>query len=60
MLELVVEPSSDRVVLGEPVTLTWTLTNRATAAVPAPDELAVESLVARVSVTDPSGRITFM
>ncbi len=60
LLELVVTPSSDRVALGEPVTLTWTLTNRATTAVPAPDELAVESLVARVSVTDPSGRITFM
>jgi hypothetical protein len=60
MLELALTLSSDRVVLGEPVTLTWTLTNRATAAVPAPEELAVESLVARVSVTDPSGRITFM
>ncbi len=60
MLELVVTPSSDRVALGEPVTLTWTLTNRASAAVLAPDELAVESLVARVSVTDLSGKITFM
>jgi len=60
MLELSVTPSSDRVALGEPLTLSWTLTNRGTAAVLAPDELAVESLVARVSVTDPSGRITFM
>jgi hypothetical protein len=60
MLELVVTSSSGRVALGEPVTLTWTLTNRAPVAVLAPDELAVESLVARVSVTDPSGGITFM
>jgi hypothetical protein len=60
MLELVVSSSSDRVALGEPATLTWTLTNQGSAAVPAPDELAVESLVARVSVTDPSGEITFM
>jgi hypothetical protein len=60
LLELVVTPSSDRVALGEPVDLTWTLTNRAPAAILAPDELALESLVARVSVTDPGGKITFM
>lgn len=60
MLDLAVTPSSDRVALGEPITLTWTLTNQAATTVPVPDELAVESLVARVSVTDPIGRITFM
>src|SRR5690348_2456402 len=41
MLELVVTSSSGRVALGEPVTLTWTLTNRAPVAVLVPDELAV-------------------
>jgi hypothetical protein len=60
MLDLSVTPSSDRVALGEPITLAWTLTNRGQAAVPAPAELDVESLVARVAVTDPTGRITFM
>jgi hypothetical protein len=60
LLELSVELSSDRVALGEPTTLSWTLTNHGPNAVPAPAELAVESLVARVSVTDPTGRITFM
>jgi hypothetical protein len=60
MLELSVESPSDRVALGEPITLTWTLTNRGSAAVLAPAELDIESLVARVSVTDPTGKITFM
>jgi hypothetical protein len=60
LLELSVAPSSDRVTLGEPVTLSWTLTNRGHTAVPTPAELAVDSLVARVSVTDPTGRVTAM
>jgi hypothetical protein len=60
LLELSVAPSSDRVTLGEPVTLSWTLTNQGQTVVSAPAELAVESLVARVSVTDPTGRVTFM
>jgi len=60
MLDLSLTASSDRVALGEPITLTWTLTNQAATSVPVPDELAVESLVARVSVTDPTGRVTFM
>jgi hypothetical protein len=60
VLELSVEPSSDRVALGEPIKLSWALTNRGRTAVLAPAELEVESQVARVSVTDPTGRITFM
>ena len=60
MLELSVASSADRVALGEPITLSWTLTNRGPAAVPAPAELDVESLIARVSVTDATGKITFM
>jgi hypothetical protein len=60
MLDLTVTPSSDRAALGEPISLDWTLTNRGQAAVMAPAEVDVESLVARVAVTDPTGRITFM
>jgi hypothetical protein len=60
MLELSVEPSSDRVALGAPVTLSWTLTNQGQTAVPAPAELEVESLVARVSITGPTGEIVFL
>jgi hypothetical protein len=59
-LELTVQLSTDRVTLGEPATLSWTLTNHGPTAVAAPTELAAESLAARVSVTDPTGRITFM
>jgi hypothetical protein len=60
MLDLSVTPSSDRVALGEPITLNWTLTNGGQTAVMAPAELDVESLVARVAVTNPTGKITFM
>jgi hypothetical protein len=59
-LDLSVEPSSERVTLGEPITLSWTLTNRGQTAISAPAELAVESLTARVSVTDPTGGVTSM
>jgi len=59
-LELSVELASDRVTLGEPTTLSWTLTNRGRNAVSAPAELTVESSLARVSITDPRGMIRFM
>jgi hypothetical protein len=59
-LELTVTPSSTRVALGEPITLTWELKNTGSAPIPAPKTLDVESLVMRVSVTDPTGEITFM
>ncbi len=59
-LQLSVKPSSDRVALGEPITLSWELTNTAGAAVPVPATLDVESLYLRVNVTDPIGHITFM
>ena len=52
--------SSDRVSLGEPIDLTFELTNHGEVPLPAPDRLDVESLTARVSVTDPSGILTFM
>jgi hypothetical protein len=60
LLELTVEPSSDRIALGEPITLTWTLTNRASVTVPVPAELTLASMVVTVSVTDPCGEITPM
>lgn len=53
-------PSSDRVRLGEPITLQWVLTNDSDGPVPVPDRLDAETLIARVNVTDPNGRITFM
>lgn len=59
-LRLSVKTSTTRVALGEPISLGWELTNVAATPVPAPTRLDVESLVARVSVTDPTGEITFM
>lgn len=59
-VRLDVVPSSDRARLGEPISLDWTLTNDGVATVPVPDRIDVETMLARVSVTDPSGRITFM
>ena len=59
-LQLAVKPSSNRVALGEPITLSWELTNTADAEVPVPAALDVESLYVRVNVTDPTGEITFM
>jgi hypothetical protein len=59
-LELTVQLASDHLTWGEPTTLSWTLTNRGPTAVSAPAELTVESMVARVNITDPTGRITFM
>jgi len=55
-----VVPSSERVRLGEPISLEWTLVNEGEGTVPVPDRIDVETMLARVSVTDPSGRITFM
>lgn len=58
LLEVV--PSTARARLGQPITLTWTLTNASTGPVAVPDRIGTGTLVARVNVTDSSGRITFM
>jgi hypothetical protein len=58
--ELDIALSSDRVSLGEPVTLDFALTNTGEVPLPAPESLDVEGLTVRVNITDPTGRITFM
>jgi len=60
--ELTVEvtASADKVRLGEPLPLKWALRNHGEEAVPVPSRVDVESLTARVSVTDPQGKVTFM
>ena len=58
--QLTIELSSDQVQLGEPVTLRYTLTNAGNVPIPAPEALDVESLLVRINVTDPTGRITFI
>ena len=58
--ELTIDLSSDRVRLGEPITLTFTLRNAGEVPLPAPSTLDIESLTVRINVTDPAGRITFI
>lgn len=58
--ELTLALSTDEVRLGEPVTLSYTLTNTGEASIPAPTALDTASLLVRINVTDPTGRITFM
>ncbi len=59
-LSLEVTPSSTRVRLGEPLPVKWTLRNDGDRALPVPERVDAESLTARISVTDPRGRTTFM
>jgi len=59
-LEVEVRPSTSNVRLGEPLNLTWKLTNTGKHPVPVPEDLTTRALVSRVSVTDPDGKVTFM
>jgi hypothetical protein len=59
-LKVTVESASDQVVLGEPMELIFQITNTGKVSLPVPETLDLPSLVVRVNVTDPSGRITFM
>ena len=59
-MRLVVVPSAERARLGQPITLAWTLTNDSEGPVPVPDRIDAETMIARINVTDSSGRITFM
>jgi len=59
-LDMEVTTDVDRVALGQPVQLSWTLTNNGQLPIPAPSTLDVETQQARVSVTDPLGHVTFM
>jgi hypothetical protein len=52
--------SSPQVALGEPVRVSYALSNAGEFALTAPDRLNTESLTVRISVTDPTGRVTFM
>jgi hypothetical protein len=58
--ELVLNLSSDRVSLGEPVTVNLELRNQGPTPLPVPTNLDVESLTVRMNVTGPTGKITFM
>ena len=55
-LELAVSAQATRVSLGQPVELSWTLTNRSKVPLVAPNDVSIEALFATIMVTDGSGR----
>jgi hypothetical protein len=59
-LDLSLKTSGDQVRLGEPLELAFELRNTGGVPLPVPVSLDTESLTVRISVTDPTGRITFM
>jgi hypothetical protein len=54
-LTLAVTVERDRIVLGEPVLVSWTLTNSSPVALRVPGDVSAEALFATVHVTDPRG-----
>src|SRR5215216_5784608 len=55
-LELVVDCATERIVIGEPILLTWTLTNRGAVPLLAPNDVSTEALFATITVIDGLGR----
>jgi hypothetical protein len=55
-LELTVSGAPDKVALGQPVELSWTLTNRSAVPLLAPNNVSLEALFATITVTDGEGR----
>jgi hypothetical protein len=55
-LELMVSGAPDRMALGQPVELSWTLTNRSAVPLLAPNNVSLEALFATITVTDGEGR----
>jgi hypothetical protein len=56
LLTLRVEAADDRVELGEPVQLAWTLANTSGADAAVPSEVTAESTYARITVIDAAGK----
>jgi hypothetical protein len=57
-LTLDVTVEHDRIVLGEPVLVSWALTNASPLPLRVPNDVSAEGLFATVSVTDPRGSTT--
>lgn len=55
-LELAVSCAPARVTLGQPVELSWTLTNRSPVPLLTPNDVSIEALFATITVTDGEGR----
>jgi hypothetical protein len=59
-LKVAVTAENDTIALGEPLVVRWTLTNDSDRSVLAPSRIDVNSLISRVSVMDPNGKVTFL
>ena len=55
-LALEVTATTDRVALGQPLDLTWTMTNTSGVSLRAPNDVSTEALFASITVTDGEGR----
>ncbi len=55
-LSLEVTSGTGRVALGQPVDLSWTLTNTSGVSLRVPNDVSVEALFASITVTDAEGR----
>lgn len=55
-LELAVSCESEFVAFGQPVDITWTMTNRCSVSLVAPNDIRTEALFASITVTDIEGR----
>ncbi|MHC2619949.1 hypothetical protein ACVIW2_001981 [Bradyrhizobium huanghuaihaiense] len=54
-LALTVTAATDRVALGQPLDLTWTMTNTSGVSLRAPNDVSIEALFAAITVTDGEG-----
>jgi len=59
-LEVEVEPGTESLRLGEPLSLSWKVVNCCDDVLAVPDNVDIQSMTARVSVTDPRGNRTFI
>ncbi|WP_298877888.1 hypothetical protein [uncultured Bradyrhizobium sp.] len=55
-LALTVTAATDRVALGQPLDLTWTMTNNSGVSLRAPNDVSIEALFGSITVTDGEGR----
>src|SRR5262249_6216255 len=55
-LELAVTAAGGRVALGQPLELSWTMTNRGGVPLVTPNDVRIEALFAAITVTDGEGR----
>ncbi|MBR0971616.1 hypothetical protein JQ572_13580 [Bradyrhizobium japonicum] len=55
-LALTVTATTGRVALGQPLDLSWTMTNTSGVSLRAPNDVSIEALFASITVTDAEGR----